>query len=172
MKRLPTVCGFLLLCGTLAACSPPFAIFEDVGTDPHPPSIELVGVAYQPEDPGEGPRPAPNLQPAEGFVVRPFDGEADTLLIRVRYTDVGADIQHFTLRDRDGTLMQDLTPTAPEGVDGAEDPEFFSGTSGEFDLADIAIDVRMFGPHRMELWAEDSHESRSEKVTFTIQVEL
>lgn len=167
MKRLFTACGMLLSCGLWAACSPPFAIFEDVGTDPHPPELTIVGVAYQPVADADGFEPPPEIQPLEGFVVRPLQEGGSTLLFRVQYKDVGGDVQSFKIRDRDSPLDQELTPTAP--ADG-EAPDFFSGTTGTADLQDVELGSTLMGAHRLEIWAVDSHGSRSEKVAFTLEV--
>lgn len=173
--------GVLVVCtGMLAACLP-FPLFEDVGTDPHPPQIRLLGVGYQPiEVTAEGETtPEPEFFPAEGFVVRPNDDTAKTLILSVEFTDLGGDVTTFTLRDLDGSLNTDVTPTAPEvDLDGDGELEtlttsdFFTGTAATVNLENIAISAKQAGPHRLELWAEDSHDSRSEKVSFTINVEI
>jgi hypothetical protein len=169
MKRLITACG-LLLCAQLVACSPPFAIFEDVGTDPHPPKMTLVGVAYQPTADAEGITPEPDLQPADGFVIRPLVTSESTVLLRVEYSDVGGDVQSFMVRDRNGTLDEEVTPTTPANETDIDAPAFFSGTSGVADLTNVTLGSNLLGKHQMELWAVDSHGSRSEKVTFTFEV--
>jgi hypothetical protein len=177
MKRLFTACGMLLSCGLWAACSPPFAIFEDVGTDPHPPEVTIVGVAYQPVADADGFEPPPEIKPLEGFVVHPLQEDGSTLLFRVQYKDVGGDVQSFKIRDRDSALDQELRPTAPQVdldgdgvIDTVEAPNFFSGTSGTADLQDVELSSTMMGAHRLEIWAVDSHGSRSEKATFTLEV--
>ena len=143
------------------------------------PQIEFVGMAYQPVQPAEGVAPEPELQAGEGFVIRPLDDSANELLFRLRYSDAGGDLQFFVIRDRDSLLLTEVTPTAPEvdrDGDGEPDtvdtPDYFSGTAGEVDLPNVVFESTMVGPHRLEIWAEDSHGSRSEKVAFTVQVVL
>lgn len=176
MKRPTFVCA-LLLCVLCAACKPPFAIFEDVGTDPHPPQVRFIGMAYQPVAVEGAPTAEPDLQPGEGFEIRPHDLAGSKLLFRVQYSDAGGDIQFFTVRDRDSSLDVQVSPTTAEvdlvGGWEAEDleaPDFYSGTTGTANLENITFSSKMMGPHRLEIWAEDSHGSRSEKVTFTVQV--
>jgi hypothetical protein len=152
-------------------------VFEDVGTDPHPPTMELLGVAYQPPTSG-GVTAAPDLGQPEGFVIRPTDASADSILLRVQFTDDGADVQDFVVRDLDSSLNVKAVPAAPKVdldgdgvVDTLPTPDFFTGTSGLVDLENITFTSKQLGPHRLEVWAEDSHGSRSEKVTFTVQFE-
>lgn len=185
MKRIARACAPLLLVGTIASCLP-FPLFEDVGSDPHPPQLVLLGVGFQPivpppPPPGEPPTPtpAPVFFPPEGFVVHPNDAREAKLIFQVQYADVGGDVVSFVLRDRDGSFSTTAAPTAPEadtGGDGVLDtlptPAFFAGTAGIVSLEDVAYTANMQGPHRLELWAEDSHGSRSEKIAFTITVAL
>ena len=145
-----------------AACG--FKIFEDIGSDPHPPTVEISGlVHYVP--PPEPVVPASAAAPALGRAVS-WDSGGFTLAtgqqfyITRSYTDAGGDIVKFHLRDRDGSLSLDLIPT---------DAAFFSGTSGTLLGPAAGSELPgIYGSHRLELWAEDSHASRSEKVAFTI----
>jgi hypothetical protein len=80
------------------------------------------------------------------------------------YTDAGADIVKFHIRDRDGELNLDLTPTGQT---------YYSGTFGTVVGPAEGIDLTgIAGRHRLELWAEDSHLTRSEKVEFVITLIL
>jgi hypothetical protein len=158
----------------------PFPLFQDVGSDPHPPTLEVLGIALQPPTPAEGePRRIPVFQPPDGLVVRPLNQGRNTFVLRVRFTDAGGDLVRIRLRDRDGALALEIVPAAPEvDADGDGIPEiqatpgFVPGISGTADLPDISFDVTQEGPHRIEVWAEDSHESRSEKIEFTVIVVL
>ncbi len=180
MKRIAHACALVVCTGMLAGCLP-FPIFEDVGTDPHPPQVQLLGIGYQPlEATAEGETaPEPEFFSPEGFVIRPTDAAAKTFMLSVQFSDTGGDVTTFTIRDLDSSLNTDVTPTAPEvDLDGDGDLEtlatsdFFTGTSASVYLEDISIPSNQLGPHRLELWAEDSHGSRSEKVSFTITVEI
>jgi hypothetical protein len=170
----------MILSGVLAACTN-LGIFEDVGTDPHPPQVQLLGVAYQPPSAAEGEAPiAPAFLPPEGFVVHPFDAAESTLVFRVQYSDLGGDISTITIRDLDGTLNSSSGPAAPADVDldgdGVPDtqpaPVYFVGTSGTVEIDGIVFPTGLEGPHRLELWAEDSNGSRSPKIAFTFNVVL
>jgi hypothetical protein len=180
MKRPVCACAFIIIVSSsLAACTN-LGIFEDVGADPHPPQVQLLGVAFQPPAPAVGePEEAPAFLPPDGFVVRPYDDAANTLVFRVQYFDAGGDILTIIIRDRDGTLNSSAGPTAPEvdlDGDGVPDPQpdlvYFSGTSGTADLEGVVFPPGVEGPHRIELWAEDSHGSRSPKIAFTFTVVL
>lgn len=196
MKRFWLHCGVLALAVSLSSCTW-LGMFEDVGSDPHPPLVEIVGVAYTPVplpvevETTEGATetdttvtttpelPPPVFKPADGFEIKSNDPQTTSLVMRVRYEDAGGDITNFWLRDRDGVFSVTGTPAPPEidlNNDGLPDEidasDFFSGTSGTVDLVDIAFDSKMLGAHRMELWAEDSHGSRSPKVAFTFIVVL
>jgi hypothetical protein len=192
MNRSVRACAFIFLAGVLAACTN-LGIFEDVGDDPHPPQIQLLGVAYKPmeatPEPAPEPEPEPepkmavaagraaSLQflPPDGFVVRPYDSAANSLAFRVQYFDAGGDIDSIMFRDLDsnqgGSLSIIPAEAGTEG-DGTTDTEpvlaYFPGTSGTVDLGYVAFTAGVEGPHRIELWAEDGHGSRSAKITFTL----
>jgi len=158
-----------------AACG--LKIFEDIGSDPHPPTVEISGLVYY-VPPAVPEAPDSAASSPQGRAVS-WDSGGFTLTtgqqfsIARSYTDAGGDIVKFHLRDRDGALSLDLPPT---------DKKYFSGTSGT--LPEMIIDpvtsestvppseiillTGIFGRHRLELWAEDSHLSRSEKVEFTV----
>lgn len=178
MKRIPAVCAAVALLALLPSCLP-FPLFEDVGTDPHPPTVVLLGIAVQPKAPEGEVAPPPDFVPIEGYVVHPNDAAASTFAFSVQYTDAGGDVQRFRIRDRDGSLAADLAPTAPQvDIDGdgvletLDIPDFFAGTIGRATLENVQFVPHMEGVHRLELWAEDSHGSRSPKVAFTLTVRL
>jgi hypothetical protein len=176
MKRA-LLAGLVLSATLCAACRPPFGMLEDVGTDPHPPTVEVLAVAYQPIADENGNTPAPVYLPLEGFTIHLNDVSTNTFLLLVRYTDAGGDVQKFFVRDRDSSLDAQASPAAPEVPIGGttttlETPTFFTGTSGEGNLKDILIPNSPVGEHRLEVWAEDSHLSRSAKVALTVNVQL
>jgi len=184
MKRFARACALLLFAGLATSCTK-YSVFEDVGADPHPPELQLLGVAYEPVEvtaPEAKIAAGRALQflPPEGLEVRPYDDAANTLVLRVQYFDAGGDILAVRIRDRDGTLDATVTPAPPEEVDldgdGEPDPqptsEFFSGTSGTVNTTPVEFPPGVEGPHRLEMWAEDSHESRSPKISFTVNVVL
>lgn len=159
-----------VVAASLAACEDvreklndlPPPIFEDVGDDPHPPRMTVLGIGIQlPAPDPDVPRPAPDYVPPEaGLTVRPLDDSANTIAIRFSYVDAAADIDSVFVRDRDG----DISFTGSFAG--------FPGTAGVVEMSDIAIPLTVEGPHRLEVWAEDLNGSRSEKTTFTITVEL
>jgi len=178
MKRTLGICALLVLAAMTTACGVDIPkIFEDVGTDPHPPAFQITALTHfvAKETPKTAiksdfsPQGRSSTWDSGGFTLSP----GQQFYIERSYTDVGGDIVKFHLRDRDGPLSIDLTPT---------DHTYFSGTSGT--LPEMIIDpvtkestvppseiillTGIFGRHRLELWAEDSHLSRSEKVEFTI----
>jgi hypothetical protein len=186
MERPLRACALIALSGVLASCTN-LGIFEDVGADPHPPQVQLLGVGYQPVTPtttepktlfASVRAAATQFFPPDGFEVRPFDPAASTLVFKVQYSDVGGDMEKVSIRDLDGTLDASLGPPAPEAVDidndGTPDtqpaPVYFVGSSGIAELNGVLFPPGVEGPHRLELWAVDSHGSRSPKVTFTVNV--
>jgi hypothetical protein len=171
MRRTLCACALVVVAAATASCS--YKIFDDIGSDPHPPSIEVTALVHYVASVGKS--TTTTLAVAAGTVRAPsvvqgrssvWDSGGFTLTtgkafqIGIAYSDAGGDILKFRVRDRDGATSFDLIPT---------DQTYFSGTSGALlgpatgqALAGIA------GPHRLELWAEDSHLSRSEKVEFII----
>jgi hypothetical protein len=172
MIRLGRVVASCALAVLLAACSDLPPIFEDVGANPHPPELTLLGIGVGiPEPPPEPPAPTTAaatdtprsvtyLPPDAVVAVRPNDSNANSLALRVAYADAGADLSEITVRDLDGPNSGSL-----------ELPEF-PGTSGILEAA-IAFDpMSVPGPHRLEIWAQDAKESRSAKTSFTVIVEI
>lgn len=167
MNRILCTCALLLTMLT-TACS---GVFEDVGTDPHPPTMELLGlVHYVP--PPEEPPPPPDEPPLAFVVAKPGPGlvawdsggftvhPGELFQVSVAYADRGGDIMKLVLRDRDGAFKTELVPT---------DQTYFPGTSGSAVGPAKGLELTgVVGPHRFELWAEDSHLSRSEKTEFVI----
>jgi hypothetical protein len=172
----------LLLAGAVgctAGCSD-FAFFEDVGVDPHPPEVTMVGIGLvPPPEPEPEPPPPAGLLPASratfetgGFSVTALD----KFRITVNYSDVGADIVSIRLRDRDGIGTWSGGPVAPKidtDGDGVPDdegprPPFFPGRAGTAVVDNLTMAASIAGPHRIEMWAEDSQGSRSEKTEFVV----
>jgi hypothetical protein len=167
-----------------AACN---KIFEDVGADPHPPTVvidELTRFDSEAtaDKPSHGSATPGGVASSARAAAITFDSGGFTLvsgeflLLKVSYTDAGGDIQKFTLQDRDGPLLVSFQPS---------EQTFFSGTAGTVHLPTAGIDpltglenpptagsefVGILGRHRLLLWAEDSHLSRSEKVEFVITI--
>ena len=170
MKKTLCAGALLVLMAMTAACS--FKIFEDIGSDPHPPAIEVTALVHY-VAPAEPPPATPTIDraissPHERSII--WDSGGFTLSpgqkfqIGITYADAGGDIVKFTLRDRDGALKVDLVPI---------EKTYFSGTSGSVLGSVDGIGLEgIVGPHRLELWAEDSHGSRSEKVEFVITLTL
>jgi len=177
MKSILGTGALLVLTALTAGCG--FEIFEDVGTDPHPPTVVITALVHYVPPPTPTPTPPPEDRVAsseQGRAVT-WDSGGFTLTtgqqfyIARSYTDAGGDIVNFHLRDRDGLTTKDLTPT---------DQTYFSGTSGSGPVmltepvagtvpaAELIEVVGIFGQHRLEFWAEDSHGSRSEKIEFII----
>lgn len=177
MKGIGRAAAGLLAAALLGGCDTP--IFQDVGSDPHPPAVVLLGLALQPLKDEQGNAPEPAFGPPTRITVRPNDKAANKIALRVSYADSGADIVNFKVRDLDGVLNQPLTPSAPRAdLDGdgiledLEVPEFFIGTVGLANLENVNFSTTtMAGDHRIELWAEDSHDSRSEKTTFIVTIQ-
>ena len=191
MKRLSRVLAACALAALLAGCGEAPAVFEDVGLgNPHPPAIQLLSVTLaspaQTEDtagagaPAQAPAVAARDAAARtvyfdtgGLTVRPG---ANTIVLNLRYSDVGGDVAKFQLRDRDSGFSDSAGPelSLPEPGEGETlpTPKYFPGSSGTVTWElDPIKDVQQ-GPHRLEVWAEDSQESRSEKVEFTVNVVL
>jgi hypothetical protein len=175
LRRVVAVAALASLC---CGCSGT-PVFEDVGVDLHQPSLRVLAIAYQPKPDTDGNTPDPVFLPLEGFTVIPNDATTNTFLLQISYADAGADISTFGVRDRDSALNETKAPTAPRvDIDGDGDletleaPEFFLGTVGLALLEGIELSSAMGGAHRFEVWAEDSHGSRSEKVPFTVTVKF
>lgn len=171
MKRTLCACALVAVTALTAACG--VKIFDDVGSDPHPPTIGMTALIYYVAP--EVVAPTTSLAIAQPTVgassvqsVRSIAWDSggftltagQTFQIGIAYSDLGGDIVKFRLRDRDGATSLDLTPV---------DRTYFSGTSGTtLGPATGQALTGIAGPHRLELWAEDSHLSRSEKVEFVI----
>ena len=168
MKRTLCTCALLVFAVMSAGCS--FKIFEDVGSDPHPPTVEIIGIAIyvapvEPEAPPPESSPDRAAAPAQARPITLGSGgitlaAGQLFQIGMTYADAGGDIVQFHLRDRDGSLNIACVP---------KDQTYFSGTSGAvICIADGYELTGILGRHRLELWAEDSHLSRSEKLEFVI----
>jgi len=171
MKRCLSLGALLVLSATTAACS---FMFEDVGSDPHPPTAEIIELVDYVE-----PAKPKDLLPAaitgnatsqpQGRTLAWDSGDytlspGQRFQIRIAYTDGGGDIVKFSLRDRDGPLQEEFLPTGQT---------YFSGTSGTALVSENGLELTgIVGQHRLELWGEDSHGSRSEKVAFVINLTL
>lgn len=169
MKKFACAAALIVLAAMNASC----VLFEDVGSDPHPPSVAIIALVHYVEPEPAAPAPAADAATAavRAYASTPdrsiaWDSGGFTLTpgqkfqIARAYKDAGGDIVKFTIRDRDGTLKLDLTPA---------DQAYYTGTSGAVLGPVDGIEVTgVSGPHRLELWAEDSHESRSEKVEFVV----
>jgi hypothetical protein len=175
MRRTRGICALLVLAAMTTACG--FDIFEDIGSDPHPPTVQITALTHYVAENTASTAKKTDVSPQGRSIT--FDSGGFTLsfgqqfYIGRYYTDAGGDILKFHLRDRDGSTTKDLTPTANT---------YFPGTSGT--LPEMIIDpvtnestvpakelidlTGIFGRHRLEFWAEDSHGSRSEKVEFII----
>jgi len=168
MKKTLCAGALLVLMAMTAACS--FKIFEDIGSDPHPPAIGVTALVLY-VAPAEPATPTIDraisssqgrsiIWDSGGFTLSP----GQKFQIGITYADAGGDIVKFPLRDRDGALRIDLVPI---------ERTYFSGTSGSVLGSVDGIGLEgIVGPHRLELWAEDSHGSRSEKVEFVITLTL
>jgi hypothetical protein len=172
------ICALLILAGMTTACGVDIPkIFEDVGSDPHPPTVQITALTYAVAEDTASTAAKADVSPQGRSIT--FNSGGFTLSIGQQfyidryYTDAGGDIVTFRLRDRDGPTTQNFSPTANT---------YFSGTSGALPEmitdpitneskvpATELVDVTgIFGRHRLELWAEDSHGSRSEKVEFIV----
>jgi hypothetical protein len=159
MRRPFLICALAVL---LAGCSK-LGFFEDVGDDPDPPRMALLGVGIQlPGTNPDVPPPAPVYQdPAAGISVNPHDASANTLALRFSYADAAADIDSLNVRDLDGSIGYT-----------ANFADVFLGTTGVREVTDVQIAPTVEGPHRLEVWLEDLNGSRSAKTTFTVYVKL
>jgi len=167
--RIVASCALAVL---LAGCSDLPPIFEDVGADPHPPGLTLLGIGVgSPEPPPEPPAPTSGaaadtprsvtyFPPDAVVTVRPYDDNAKTLALRVAYADAGADLSEITVRDLDGP--NNGSGTLPD----------FPGTSGILEVTIDFVRTSVPGPHRLEIWAQDAEASRSAKTSFTVTVEI
>jgi len=165
MKRTLSVFTRLMLVAAtalLAGCG--IKIFEDIGSDPHPPSATVISVARYtpPAAPATADRVSARAQTrvvqwnSNGFTLR----RGELFEVGVSYSDPGVDILKFQLIDLDGALSAELTPI---------DPPYFPGATGTAVGPAAGIEMSgIAGPHRLQLWAEDSNGSRSEKVEFVI----
>jgi hypothetical protein len=166
MKNALGTGALLVLIATTAGCTF-LNIFEDVGSDPHPPTVEVTQLVIYvaPVEPPTASITAGAAAPQKGRTIF-WDSGGFTLSpgqlfqIGIAYTDAGGDILKFTLHDRDGALQTEFAPT---------DQTYFSGTSGFALVPESGNEIAgIVGPHRLQLWAEDSHGSRSEYVEFVI----
>jgi hypothetical protein len=156
MKRTLGIVALIALMALTTSC----LLFEDVGSDPHPPTVTITGLVHF-VDPVAPPPSAALVEgktisfDSGGFTVSP----GENVQIARTYSDAGGDIVKFTVRDRDGELATDLTPANT----------YYPGTFGTVVGPEAGLEIKgLSGVHRLELWAEDSHESRSEKVEFTV----
>lgn len=173
------MCALLVPFVASAACS--FKILEDIGSDPHPPTVDIAELLLYvaPPEPAPEPVPEPVLPDSVassrqgrsvGWDSRGFTLTTDQLFqIRVTYTDAGGDIVKLLLRDRDGSLQVECLPI---------NQTYFPGTAGTVLCPMAAVGsppggieiTGLIGRHRVQLWAEDSHLSLSEKVEFIINI--
>ncbi len=169
MRKTLCLCALLAVAALSSACS--FKIFEDIGTDPHIPTIGVFALVHF--VPAAAPEPVPTGAAADALARERaifFDSGGFTLQrgkrfqITIAYSDAGGDIVKFHLRDRDGATQVDIVPV---------DQTYFAGTSGAGTVPTEGIEITgVSGTHRLELWAEDSHGSRSEKVEFVVTLAL
>jgi hypothetical protein len=147
----------------LAGCSKAPPVFEDVGDDPDPPRLTLLGVGLQlPASSPDAPPPAPAYgDPAGGITVRPMDLSRNTLALRFGYFDLAADIDSLNVRDLDGNISYTKSFA-----------DVFLGTSGVAEATDVKVESTVEGPHRLEVWLQDLNGSRSVATTFTVTVQL
>lgn len=146
----------IVVVGVISFAGCGFKVFENVEADPHPPTIFNLKVEPTTLSPG------------------------GSIVIVVGYADAGADIDSFHLNDRDGAESWEMVPAAPvEETDDAGDtttttktpaPEYFPGTSGVV-AGSVTVTAKQKGTHRLEIWAEDSRESRSDKIQFEITID-
>jgi hypothetical protein len=165
MKRRLCTGALVALAALTTACG--VKVFEDIGSDPHPPTILAFGLAIYvpPEEPAPAPTTDQAASAARGRTITVDSGgftvaRGQKFVIGLTYSDAGGDIESFPLRDRDGSLKMGCVPA---------DLTYFPGTSGSVTCVQDGYElVGINGPHRLEIWAEDSHLSRSEKLEFVI----
>lgn len=122
--------------------------------------------------------PAPVYLPPDGFEVALNDPVKTSLMFLVRFVDAGGDCASLGIRDLESSLFVTASPAEPPALDLDGDgkpepsttPPVFPGTRGIIEVKDIGFSGTQLGPHRIEVWAEDTHGSRSPKATFTINV--
>ena len=164
MKRTLGTGALLVLTAMTAACS--LGVFEDVGSDPHPPTAEIIELVHYvvpvdtttttPDGGASAPGAKTIFWDSGGFTLH----TGELFKIAIAYTDAGGDIERFVLSDLTGPTTVDIIPT---------DQTYFAGTSGARLGPTNGIELTgVAGVHRLQLWAEDSHGSRSEKVEFVI----
>lgn len=179
------ICALAVL---LAGCDSLPPVFEDVGDDPHPPEYTLLGIAIQP--PGVPP-PFPDFLPPDTTItVRPFDAATNSISLLGEFRDAGGDADKLVWRDLgigpesevskpiSTVRLPDERSAAPRGArreaeaNGDPDPNGDPvGTSGRVWLILTAAPM-VEGIHHLEIWVEDTKGSRSEKTTFTVNVQL
>lgn len=195
MKRRLGIGALIVVAAMTAACG--FDILEDIGSDPHPPTVTITAIVLyvEPvvieetvETTGTTGTTETTVQLAAttttpaalstvGKTIAWNSGGVtlnygDRFQIKRSYTDAGGDITRFVLRDRNNALNNvEFLPASST---------YYSGTAGTVPagpvLADgtmtVPLEIILFngvnGIHNMEFWAEDSHGSRSEKVEFVI----
>ena len=100
MKRTLGVCALLVLAAMTTACG--FNIFEDVGSDPHPPTVEITALVHLRrgrwnDDAGGGMRTGPSRRRRHGPSSGTRGGSPLSLgqkfQIGIAYTDAGGDIE-------------------------------------------------------------------------------
>ena len=165
MNRTLTACALLVFLATTAACG--YKVFEPIGSDPHPPTVEIIQLVHYVPPVTTMVKAASPVKGNLLAVDTGFTVTTDQLFqIKVNYTDAGGDLVKFSLHDLDGKLggsgTVDFTPAAET---------YFPGTSGTVLLPTLGLGLTgIAGRHRMQLWAEDSHLSRSEKVDLVINL--
>jgi hypothetical protein len=133
-----------------------FSVFEDVGADPHPPTIQVTGVARYVEPAPTAATARPGARNVVAFTLR----AGDKFQVALNYADSGGDIMRFKIVDLDGPLNVDVTPV---------DATYFPGTSGSVLIPEAGQELSgVAGRHRIEVWAEDSHLTRSEHAGFEL----
>ncbi len=144
----PALVAAALLAFAPAACDGVWP-FESTNPDPHPPA--LTNFQYSPV----------NLETGQ------------SMRGSFTYSDSGADIETFEMRDLTGSGLLDPVPLLPDTGEEEEDrgPSvfFFPGTAGSIEW-EMPVDSNQGGRHRIQAWLTDSKESRSNIVEFQITV--